>query len=134
MTFSKSGFASCGLAAVLVMAGISSAGAQQQGPRGPGGGFVSPTIQLLDLDGDGSVGAAEIADEQQRLFTAIDVLPVNGGEAANAAELVRWYGSRRARYRGLPRVGIQQKLAGSVANIRRIITLLGSPICAPAQP
>lgn len=47
------------------------------------------------------------------------------------SELVRRHGSRRARYRGRPRVRVQQLLAASVANIKRIIKLLGSPICAP---
>jgi len=50
------------------------------------------------------------------------------------SELVNRHGSRRARSRGQPRVLIQQLLATSVANIKRIVTLLGSPVCAAAQP
>jgi len=48
------------------------------------------------------------------------------------SELVRRHGSRRARYRGRPRVLIQQLLAAMAANIKRMVTLLGGPICAPA--
>ena len=40
------------------------------------------------------------------------------------SELVCRHGSRRARYRGQPRVWIQQLLAGTAANIKRIVHLL----------
>ena len=42
------------------------------------------------------------------------------------SELIRRHGSRRARYRGQPRVLIQQLLAATAANIKRIVHLLGA--------
>ena len=42
------------------------------------------------------------------------------------SELIRRHGSRRARYRGQPRVLIQQFLAATAANIKRIVHLLGA--------
>jgi IS5 family transposase len=40
------------------------------------------------------------------------------------AEIVRYHGGRRARYRGRDRVNIQFLLTGIVVNIKRIIRLL----------
>ena len=42
------------------------------------------------------------------------------------AEIVRYHGGRRARYRGRDRVNIQFLLTGIVVNIKRIIRLLGA--------
>ena len=51
------------------------------------------------------------------------------------AEIVRYHGGRRARYRGRNRVKIQYLLTGIAVNIKRIVRLLGSGANAPAlQP
>lgn len=51
------------------------------------------------------------------------------------AEMVRYHGGRRARYRGRARVKIQFLLTGLVVNIKRIVRLVGSSLKAPAlQP
>lgn len=51
------------------------------------------------------------------------------------AEMVRYHGGRRARYRGRARVKIQFLLIGLVVNIKRIVRLLGSSPKAPVlQP
>ena len=51
------------------------------------------------------------------------------------AEMVRYHGGRRARYRGQARVKIQFLLIGLVVNIKRIVRLLGSSLKAPVlQP
>jgi IS5 family transposase len=41
------------------------------------------------------------------------------------AEIVRYHGGRRTRYRGRSRVKIQYLLTGIVVNIKRIVRLLG---------
>ena len=46
------------------------------------------------------------------------------------AELVRWHGARRVRYRGRLRVKIQYLLTAVVVNCKRIVKLLS----LPAQP
>ena len=51
------------------------------------------------------------------------------------AEMVRYHGGRRGRYRGRARVKIQFLLIGLVVNIKRIVRLLGSSLKAPVlQP
>lgn len=40
-------------------------------------------------------------------------------------EMVRWHGARRARYRGQGRVLVQGLLTGLVANVKRMVSLLG---------
>lgn len=49
------------------------------------------------------------------------------------AEIVRYHGGRRTRYRGRSRVTIQYLLTGIVVNIKRILRLLG-PEAIPLQP
>ena len=44
------------------------------------------------------------------------------------AELVRWHGARRVRYRGRVRVKIQYLLTAVVVNCKRIVTLLSLPV------
>jgi Ca2+-binding EF-hand superfamily protein len=58
-------------AGVCVFAPATGAAAQPAGS--PGDRATQQTLRILDLDQDGSVAAAEIADEQARLFAAIDV-------------------------------------------------------------
>jgi len=43
------------------------------------------------------------------------------------ADMVRWHGARRARYRGRPSVCLQGLLTGIVVNIKRIVRLVGPP-------
>lgn len=47
------------------------------------------------------------------------------------AEIVRYHGGRRARYRSRTRVKIQFLLIGMVVNIKRIVRLVGSTLKAP---
>ena len=46
------------------------------------------------------------------------------------AEIVRYHGGRRARYRGRKRVKIQFLLIGLVVNVKRIVRLVGSSLTA----
>ena len=48
------------------------------------------------------------------------------------AEIVRYHGGRRARYRGQARVKIQFLLIGLVVNVKRIVRLMSSSLKAPA--
>lgn len=48
------------------------------------------------------------------------------------AEIVRYHGGRRARYRGRDRVNIQFLLTGIVVNIKRIVRLVAQGTAAPA--
>ena len=43
------------------------------------------------------------------------------------AELVRWHGGRRVRYRGRLRVKMQYVLMAMVVNCKRMVKLLGLP-------
>jgi transposase len=43
------------------------------------------------------------------------------------AELVRWHGGRRARYRGTARILIQELLTGWVVNVKRLLKLVAIP-------
>jgi transposase len=45
------------------------------------------------------------------------------------AELVRWHGGRRARWRGKPKVLVQELITAFVVNVKRIVEML-----SPAQP
>jgi transposase len=47
------------------------------------------------------------------------------------AEIVRWHGGRRARYRGLAKVAAQFLLTTVVVNVKRIVRLLGNAGPAP---
>lgn len=47
------------------------------------------------------------------------------------AEMVRYHGGRRARYRGRARVKIQFLLIGLVVNVKRIVRLVGSSLKTP---
>lgn len=48
------------------------------------------------------------------------------------AEMVRYHGGRRARYRGQARLKIQFLLVGLVVNIKRIVRLVTSSLNPPA--
>lgn len=48
------------------------------------------------------------------------------------AEIVRYHGGRRARYRGRDRINIQFLLTGIVVNIKRIVRLVAQGTAAPA--
>ena len=49
------------------------------------------------------------------------------------AELVRYHGARRARYRGRAKVLVQQLMAGLVVNARRFVQLLCAPMACAAN-
>jgi transposase len=53
------------------------------------------------------------------------------------ADLVRWHGARRARYRGRPKVRIQVLLTGMVVNVKRLVSLStnrDAVACAASAP
>ena len=77
-----SSIAALAAVSVLTLSFPMAASAQGRAPGGPGGPGASPPHQsraverfmlLYDINGDGKVTAAEINEDQSRIFTAMDV-------------------------------------------------------------
>lgn len=66
--------------------GSSAVSAQQPSFGSPGERAVQSTMRLFDTDGDEMVGGSEIADEQKRIITAIDI---NGDGTVSVDEFRR---------------------------------------------
>ena len=88
------GFAATAIAAALLAAPAPSP-AQDAGQTPPRDRAIERMMGLLDTDGDGRIGAAEVAAEQQRLLRAADL---DGDGKLSAAEFKRrgrWFLSMR---------------------------------------